>query len=114
MVHPSDVAPALVALEAEARIVGPSGFRTVPFEEFFLPPTRNLQRENVLGPADILTDILLPPLHADSRSTYRRVSEVGIDYPLASVAVSVIASAGIRGEHAHRARRGRARALAGA
>jgi len=54
-----------------------------------------LQRENILGQADILTDILLPPMHADSRSTYRRVSESGIDYPLASVAVSVIAAAGI-------------------
>jgi xanthine dehydrogenase YagS FAD-binding subunit len=95
MVHPSDVAPALVALDASARIVGPGGSRTLTFEEFFLPPTRNLLRENILGPADILTEILLPPMHADSRSTYRRVSESGIDYPLASVAVSVIAAAGI-------------------
>jgi len=95
MVHPSDVAPALVALDASARVVGPAGTRTLPFEEFFVPPTRNLQRENVLGPADILTEVLLPDMHADSRSTYRRVSESGIDYPLASVAVSVIAASGI-------------------
>jgi xanthine dehydrogenase YagS FAD-binding subunit len=95
MVHPSDIAPALVALDARARIAGPAGVRTVPFEEFFLLPTRSLQRENVLGPADILTDVLLPPLHADSRSTYRRVSEAGVDYPLASVAVSVLAVEGI-------------------
>lgn len=95
MVHPSDIAPALVALEAQARIVGPSGTRTVPFEEFFLPPTRSLTRENVLGPAEILTDVILPPMHADSRSTYRRVSETGVSYALASVAVSVIASAGL-------------------
>lgn len=95
MVHPSDVAPALVALDASARIVGPSGTRVLPFEEFFLPPTRDLRHENVLGPADILADIVLPAMHADSRSTYRRVSESGIDYPLASAAVSVIAAAGI-------------------
>lgn len=95
MVHPSDVAPALVALSADARIAGPAGTRTVPFEEFFLPPTQNILRENVLGPADILTDILLPAMHVDSRSTYRRVSESGVDYALASVAVSVIASSGI-------------------
>ncbi len=95
MVHPSDVAPALVALDASARIVGPAGTRMLPFEEFFLPPTRDLRHENVLGPADILTDIVLPAMHADSRSTYRRVSESGIDYPLASAAVSVIAASGI-------------------
>jgi xanthine dehydrogenase YagS FAD-binding subunit len=95
IVHPSDIAPALIALDARARITGPAGVHTVPFEEFFLLPTRSLQRENVLGPADILTDVLLPPLHADSRSTYRRVSETGVDYPLASVAVSVIASEGL-------------------
>jgi xanthine dehydrogenase YagS FAD-binding subunit len=95
MVHPSDIAPALIALDARARIAGPAGVRTVPLDEFFLPPTRSLQRENVLGPADILTDVLLPPLHADSRSTFRQVSETGVDDPLASVAVSVIAASGI-------------------
>ena len=95
MVHPSDVAPALVALAATARIAGPAGSRTVPFEEFFLPPGVNIQRENILGPADILTDILLPRMHVDSRSTYRRVSETGVDYALASVAVSVMSSSGI-------------------
>jgi xanthine dehydrogenase YagS FAD-binding subunit len=95
MVHPSDVAPALVALEARAAVAGPAGPRTVPFEEFFLPPTRTLVRENVLGPGEFLTDVLLPPMHADSRSTYRRVSEAGVDYALASVAISVIAASGI-------------------
>jgi xanthine dehydrogenase YagS FAD-binding subunit len=95
MVHPSDVAPALVALRASARIVGPAGTRTVPFDEFFLPPTLDILRENVLGPADILTDIFVPPMHVDSRSTFRRVSESRVDYALASVAVSVIASSGI-------------------
>jgi xanthine dehydrogenase YagS FAD-binding subunit len=95
MVHPSDLGPALVALEAHARIAGPAGTRTIPFESFFLPPTRNLLRENVLGPADILTDVLLPALPAGSRSTYRRVSESGVDYALASVAVSVVAAGGV-------------------
>jgi Aerobic-type carbon monoxide dehydrogenase, middle subunit CoxM/CutM homologs len=39
IVHPSDTAPALVALDAAFRIVGPSGDRTIPSSEFFtLPP----------------------------------------------------------------------------
>lgn len=95
MVHPSDVAPALVALEALAGIAGPAGARTVPFEEFFLPPTRTLTRENVLGPAELLTEIVLPPAGTGSRSTYRRVSETGVDYALASVAVSILAASGV-------------------
>ena len=94
MVHPSDVAPPLVALGASARIVGPGGIRVVPFDEFFLPPSHSLTRENVLGPAEILTDVLVPHLPVGATSTYRRVSESGIGYALASVAVAVVPSGG--------------------
>lgn len=94
MTHPSDVAPALVALDARARIVGPAGLRVVPFEEFFLPPSREVGRENVLSPAEILTDALLPPVPPGWRSTYRRVSEAGTDDALASVAASMLAVEG--------------------
>ena len=34
IVHPSDTAPALTALRARVRIVGPRGTRTVPLEQF--------------------------------------------------------------------------------
>jgi xanthine dehydrogenase YagS FAD-binding subunit len=94
MVHPSDVAPPLVAFGAVARIAGQAGTRTVPFGEFFLPPSRSLMRENVLGPSEILTDVLVPHLPPGSTSAYRRVSESGIDYALASVAVAVIPAGG--------------------
>ena len=90
MVHPSDIAPALVALGARARIVGPSGVRVTPFEEFFLPPGLDSTRENTLGPADILTDILLPPSPAGWASTYRRASEPRTGYALAGVAAATL------------------------
>jgi xanthine dehydrogenase YagS FAD-binding subunit len=90
MVHPSDVAPALVALGASARIAGPAGVRVTPFEEFFLPPGFDATRENVLGPADILTDILLPPSPAGWASTYRRTSEPRSGYALAAVAAAAL------------------------
>ncbi len=90
MVHPSDVAPALVALGARARIAGPGGVRVTPFEEFFLPPGLDASRENMLGPADILTDILLPPSPAGWASTYRRASEPGSGYALAGVAAAAL------------------------
>ena len=90
MVHPSDVAPALVALGALARIAGPAGVRVAPFGEFFLPPGLDATRENILGPADVLTDVLLPPSPAGWASTYRRSAEPRTGYPLAGVAAAAL------------------------
>ena len=90
MVHPSDIAPALVALGARARIAGPSGVRVTPFEEFFLPPGLDSTRENALGPADVLTDVLLPPSPAGWASTYLRRSEARTGYPTAGVAAAAL------------------------
>jgi xanthine dehydrogenase YagS FAD-binding subunit len=90
MVHPSDIGPALVALGARARIVGPAGVRVTPFEEFFLTPGLDSTRENVLGPADVLTDVLLPPSPAGWASTYRRSSEPRTGYALAGVAAAAL------------------------
>lgn len=90
MVHPSDMAPALVAFDARVRLVGPDGMRVVPIEEFFLPPGLDPRRENVLGQADVLTDVLLPPAPAGWASTYRRTTEQRTDYALASVASTML------------------------
>ena len=90
MVHASDVAPALVALGARARIAGPAGIRVTPFEEFFLPPGLDSTRENTLGPADILTDVLLPPSPSGWASTYRRTAEPETGVTLAGVAAAVL------------------------
>jgi len=90
MVHPSDVAPALVALGARARIAGPEGVRVTPLEEFFLSPGFDATRENTLGPADILTDVLLPPSPAGWASTYRCTGEPHSGYTLAGVAAAAL------------------------
>jgi xanthine dehydrogenase YagS FAD-binding subunit len=75
IVHPSDTASALVALEATFKIVGPSGERSLPAGEFFALPTRNPARENVLEPEEILTEVTLPALKAGTRSTYHKVMD---------------------------------------
>jgi xanthine dehydrogenase YagS FAD-binding subunit len=59
-------------------------------EEFFLPPGLDSTRENTLGPADILTDILLPPSPAGWASTYRRTAEPRSGYALAGVAAAAL------------------------
>jgi len=48
IVHPSDTAPALVALGGIAHVAGPNGSRTVPLDRFFVLPEKDLKRETVL------------------------------------------------------------------
>lgn len=73
IVHPSDTAPALVALDAEFRIVGPSGERVVKAGEFFVLPRENAARENVLGADDVLASVQIPAARPGTRSTYHKV-----------------------------------------
>jgi carbon-monoxide dehydrogenase medium subunit len=51
----ADVAPALIALNATARIVGANGDRTVTLEEFFRGPG-----QTVMSSDEILTEITIP------------------------------------------------------
>jgi xanthine dehydrogenase YagS FAD-binding subunit len=73
IVHPSDTAPALVALDAKFRIVGPSGERVVPAADFFVLPQRDATKENILAADEVLARVQLPPAPAGRRSTYNKV-----------------------------------------
>jgi xanthine dehydrogenase YagS FAD-binding subunit len=73
IVHPSDTAPALVALDATFTIVGPQGERRVPAAEFFALPTLNPSRENVLRDDEVLASISLPSARRNVRSMYHKV-----------------------------------------
>jgi xanthine dehydrogenase YagS FAD-binding subunit len=73
IVHPSDTAPALVALDAKFRIVGPSGEREVSSADFFVLPQKDATKENVLANDEVLAGIQLPPAHPGRRSTYNKV-----------------------------------------
>ena len=75
IVHPSDTAPALVALDARFRIVGPDGERVVPATEFFVLPRENAAQENVLGAEEVLASIELPAASPGVRSTYHKVMD---------------------------------------
>jgi len=75
IVHPSDTAPALVALGATFRLVGPAGERTVPAAEFFVLPSANAARENVLKDDEVLAAIALPSSSMSTRSTYHKVMD---------------------------------------
>jgi len=73
IVHPSDTAPALVALDAEFHVSGPSGDRVIPAGQFFQLPRVDAARENVLAPDDVLVAITLPAARPGVRSTYHKV-----------------------------------------
>ena len=75
IVHPSDTAPALVALDATFRIVGPGGERTVKAADFFTLPTVDAAKENVLRDGEVLASITLPAAVKERRSTYHKVMD---------------------------------------
>lgn len=88
IVHPSDTAPALAAHGAICRISGPSSSRSVPVEKLHVLPSDNPQRETVLEPDEILTEIVLRPPPEDSRASYRKVrARASWDFALAGVAM---------------------------
>ncbi len=73
IVHPSDTAPALVALGATFRIVGPGGVREVPAASFFVLPRQDAARENALGDDEVLASVELPSPRPNTRSRYYKV-----------------------------------------
>jgi xanthine dehydrogenase YagS FAD-binding subunit len=73
IVHPSDTAPALVALDAKFRIVGPSGERVVLAADFFVLPQKDATKENVLAADEVLAAVQLPPSKVGRHSTYNKV-----------------------------------------
>ncbi len=86
-VHPSDAAVALAALQAQVRVAGPSGSRTVRMDNFFVGPGKSIDKENVLLPNEIVTEIHLPPASGEVKSVYRKIASRGSwDFALASVA----------------------------
>jgi xanthine dehydrogenase YagS FAD-binding subunit len=97
-VHPSDIAVALAALQAQISIAGPAGNKAVKIEQFFVSPKKNVGKENMLLPGEIVTDIKIPPANAATKSSFRKIAARGSwDFALVSVAVALgIESDGVR------------------
>jgi 4-hydroxybenzoyl-CoA reductase subunit beta len=87
-----DTPPALLCLNAEVEIVGPSGKRRIPLSEFYTGIGDNYRN---LQPNELLSRVFLPASSADYRGVYRKLRIRGsIDYPLAGVAVAMKRSNG--------------------
>lgn len=91
IVHPSDLAPALVALGAEVVLRGRTGERRLALERFFtLPSEGSVRRENALAADEILTHVHVPAECASWRSTYVKFRErESHDFALGAVALAL-------------------------
>ncbi len=90
IVHPSDTATALVALDARITIAGANGTRTIPIKQFFSLPNVDVRRENVLKPNEIVTEITIPNASRNTRSVYFKFREqVSMDWAMSAVAVAL-------------------------
>lgn len=96
IVHPSDLAPALIALNARITISAPKRDKTIPLADFFTLPSVNVRKENILAPNEVVKEIILPPAKSGEKSTYSKLKERGVwDFALVSAAVKGIVSGGI-------------------
>ncbi len=94
--HPSDMAVALAALDAQVQVLGPSGARTLPFTDLHRLPGDDPATDTTLGHGELITAIDLPPLPAGTRSAYRKVRDrASYAFALVSVA-AVVTDDGVR------------------
>jgi xanthine dehydrogenase YagS FAD-binding subunit len=90
MVYPSDMAPALIALNARVEIATPKGNRTVSIEQFYVRPEKNVLRENILTPQEMVVALEVPAPAAASRGVYLKLKErQAFDFAVTSVAINL-------------------------
>jgi xanthine dehydrogenase YagS FAD-binding subunit len=96
-VSASRLAPALIALGATARVIGPetSDEQIVPVEKLFRVPRHEGERENMLSPQQLVTHILLPLADGIANATYEVRYGEGPEYPLAAAAAALRIDGGI-------------------
>ena len=82
-----DTPPALLCLDAEIELAGPSGTRRLPLRDFYTGIGDTYRK---LGKNELLTRVFLPHSSAGWHGVYRKLRIRGsIDYPLAGVAVAL-------------------------
>lgn len=94
-VHPSDMAVAMVALDATVVVLGGAGERRIPLVDLHRLPGETPERDTVLEHGDLITAVELPPLPFAARSAYRKVRDRA---SYAFALVSVAAALDVRGD----------------
>jgi xanthine dehydrogenase YagS FAD-binding subunit len=88
--HASDLAVALVALDAEVRLQSGSADRLVKLDDFYLLPGDTPHKENQLRPGELITEIRVPLLQWARRSAYLKIRDrESYEFALTSAAVAL-------------------------
>jgi xanthine dehydrogenase YagS FAD-binding subunit len=94
--HPSDMAVALVALDAVVRTLGPAGERTIPLVDLHRLPGDEPERDTVLEHGELITAVDLPPLPFAAHARYRKVRDrASYAFALVSVAAALDVTDGV-------------------
>src|SRR3954454_418579 len=93
--NPSDLAVALVALDASVEVRGANGQRTVPLTEFHRLPGDTPHIETVLDPGEVIAAITVPANQVARRSHYLKVRDrASFEFAVVSAAVALDMDAG--------------------
>jgi xanthine dehydrogenase YagS FAD-binding subunit len=88
--HPSDMAVAMVALDAVVEILGPGGERSLPLTELYRLDADAPDRDTVLEHGELISAVVLPQLAAARSSRYRKVRDrASYAFALVSVAAAL-------------------------
>jgi xanthine dehydrogenase YagS FAD-binding subunit len=94
--HPSDLAVALVALDAVVRTRGPDGERSFPVEELYRLPGATPQLEHTLLPGELIVAVEVPHGSHAKRTRYLKVRDrASYEFALVSVAAALEIEGGV-------------------
>src|ERR1700730_13025745 len=94
-VNPSDLAPALIALDAKFVLRTPKGERIVDAEDYFIGPDIDITRLHILKPGDLLTAIRIPSTWAGAQFYFEKIRDRNVwDFPLLNVASAMKVTGG--------------------
>ena len=94
-IHPSATGVALLAYGARLQTVSPKGRRQIALDNFFMRPTDNALRENVLAHGEIIESVTIPAPAAGARSVYKKLKEKeSFDWPLVEACVNLTITGG--------------------
>jgi xanthine dehydrogenase YagS FAD-binding subunit len=88
IVHPSTLAPALIALKAEAEVQGLKGKRKIALSKFFQAPSSANEREHVLAPTEVVTQVIIPINEETKNASYEVRHKQAYDWPLVQAAAA--------------------------
>ena len=90
-VHPSDMCVALAALDASVEVEGPAGRRSIPFAGFHRLPGDAPDRDNVLGPDELILAVYIPAFKVGPHYSYLKIRD-RLSYAFALVSVAAALS----------------------